>query len=137
MRIKLISIFVDDQNKGLRFYTDVLGFRKKVDFPIGGARWITVVSPEGPDDLELVLEPNSHPAASAYQSALRKDGIPITAFESDDIQVEVKRLKERGVVFTVEPTPAGEVIIAIFSDTCGNLIQIYQRRAASDLARTA
>jgi len=104
----------------------VLGFRKKQDFPIGGARWITVVSAEGPDDLELVLEPNSHPAASAYQSALRKDGIPVTAFESADIRSEVQRLKEKGVVFTIEPTVAGTVTIAIFSDTCGNLIQIYQ-----------
>lgn len=127
MKIKLISIFVDDQEKGLRFYTDVLGFKKKQDFPIGGARWITVVSPEGPDDLELVLEPNSHPAASAYQAALRKDGIPVTSFESTGIHSEVKRLKERGVVFTVEPTVAGKVTIAIFSDTCGNLIQMHEK----------
>jgi catechol 2,3-dioxygenase-like lactoylglutathione lyase family enzyme len=126
MRIKLISIFVDDQEKGLRFYTDVLGFKKKQDFPVGGARWITVVSPEGPDDLELVLEPNGHPAASVYQAALRKDGIPATAFESTAIHSEVQRLKEKGVVFTMEPTAAGTVTIAIFSDTCGNLIQIYQ-----------
>jgi catechol 2,3-dioxygenase-like lactoylglutathione lyase family enzyme len=128
MRIKLISIFVDDQEKALRFYTDVLGFRKKQDFPVGGARWITVVSPEGPDDLELVLEPNGHPAASAYQSALRKDGIPITAFESMAIHDEVQRLKDAGVVFTMEPTVAGNVTLAIFSDTCGNLIQVYQQR---------
>ena len=126
MKIKLISIFVDDQDKGLRFYTEVLGFKKKQDFPIGGARWITVVSPEGPDDLELVLEPNSHPAASAYQAALRKDGIPVTSFESTDIRSEVQRLKERGVVVTVEPTAAGTVTIAIFSDTCGNLIQMHE-----------
>lgn len=128
MRIKLISIFVDDQEKALRFYTDVLGFKKKQDFPVGGARWITVVSAEGPNDLELVLEPNGHPAASAYQSALRKDGIPITAFESMAIQSEVQRLKERGVVFTMEPTVAGDVTLAIFSDTCGNLLQIYQQK---------
>ena len=126
MRIKLNSIFVDAQDKALRFYTEVLGFQKKQDFPVGGARWITVTSPEGPDDLELVLEPNGHPAASAYQSALMKDGIPCTAFESQDIQAEVQRLKERGVTFTMEPTNAGTVVIAIFSDTCGNLIQIYQ-----------
>lgn len=126
MRIKLNSIFVDDQDKALRFYTEVLGFRKKQDFPVGGARWITVTSPEGPDDLELVLEPNSHPAASAYQSALMKDGIPCTAFESLDIRAEVQRLKERGVTFTIEPTKAGQVEIAIFSDTCGNLVQVYQ-----------
>lgn len=128
MRIKLISIFVDDQEKALRFYTDVLGFRKKQDFPVGGARWITVVSPEGPDDLELVLEPNGHPAASAYQSALRKDGIPITAFESMAIHDEVQRLKDAGVVFTMKPTVAGNVTLAIFSDTCGNLIQVYQQK---------
>ncbi|CAB3838302.1 hypothetical protein LMG26858_01062 [Achromobacter anxifer] len=126
MRIKLNSIFVDDQDKALRFYTEVLGFTKKQDFPAGGARWITVISPEGPDDLELVLEPNGHPAASAYQTALRNDGIPVTAFESADIQAEARRLKQKGVVFTIEPTTAGPVTIAIFSDTCGNLIQIYQ-----------
>jgi predicted enzyme related to lactoylglutathione lyase len=128
MRIKLNAIFVDDQDKALRFYTDVLGFRKKQDFPVGGARWITVTSAEGPDDLELVLEPNGHPAASAYQAALRKDGIPVTAFESMAIDSEVQRLKHKGVVFTVEPTDAGTVTIAIFSDTCGNLIQIYQQK---------
>jgi len=129
MKIKLNSIFVDDQDKALRFYTEVLGFVKKQDFPVGGARWITVVSPDGPDDLELVLEPNSHPAASAYQTALRNDGIPVTAFESPDIQEEVRRLKDKGVVFTVEPTAAGAVTLAIFADTCGNLIQIYQLNA--------
>lgn len=126
MRIKLNSIFVDDQEKALRFYTDVLGFKKKQDIPMGGPRWLTVVSPEGPDDLELVFEPNSHPAANAYQTALRKDGIPCTAFESSDLRGEVQRLTEKGVVFTMRPTVAGTVTIAIFSDTCGNLIQIYQ-----------
>lgn len=128
MKIKLVSIFVDDQEKALQFYTKVLGFTKKQDFPVGGPRWITVVSPEGPDDLELVLEPNGHPAASAYQSALMKDGIPCTAFESADIRTEVQRLKQRGVIFTVEPTDAGKVTIAVFSDTCGNLIQIYEHK---------
>lgn len=126
MKIKLYSIFVDDQDKGLRFYTEVLGFKKKQDVPAGGARWITVISSEGPEDLELSLEPNSHPAAQAYQTALRNDNIPVTAFESESIHEEVKRLKEKGVMFTLEPTNAGPVTIAIFSDTCGNLIQIYQ-----------
>ena len=126
MRINVTSVLVDDQEKALRFYTDVLGFKKKHDIPMGGPRWITVVSPEGPDDLELVLEPNGHPAASSYQSALMKDGIPATAFESTAIHSEVERLKEKGVVFTMEPTVAGNVTLAIFSDTCGNLIQIYQ-----------
>lgn len=93
MRIRLNSIFVDDQDKALRFYTDVLGFTKKHDILAGAARWITVVSPEGPDDLELVLEPNGHPAASAYQAALRQDGIPVTAFESADIHAEARRLR--------------------------------------------
>lgn len=129
MKIKLYSIFVDDQDKALRFYTEVLGFKKKQDVPAGGARWITVISPEGPEDLELSLEPNSHPAAKAYQTALRNDNIPVTAFESDAIEDEVKRLKEKGVVFTLDLTNAGPVTIAIFSDTCGNLIQIYQVNA--------
>src|SRR3954454_4843872 len=126
MKIKLYSIFVDDQDKGLRFYTEVLGFNKKQDVPAGGARWITVISPEGPHDLEMSLEPNSHPAAKAYQTALRNDNIPVTAFQTEAIHDEVKRLKEKGVVFTLDPTDAGPVTIAIFSDTCGNLIQIYQ-----------
>jgi predicted enzyme related to lactoylglutathione lyase len=129
MRIKLISIHVDDQDKALRFYTEKLGFTKKVDFPVGGARWITVVSPEGPDDLELVLEPNSHPAAKAYQAALTRDGIPATSFESLAIHDEVKRLKEKGVVFTMGPMDAGTVTIAIFSDTCGNLLQMHQQKS--------
>jgi len=126
MRIRLVSVFVDDQDKALRFYTDVVGFVKKHDMPAGGARWITVVSPEGPNDLELVLEPNGHPAARAFQEALFKDGIPVTAFQSDDIRAECGRLKERGVAFTMQPTEAGPVTMAVFSDTCGNLIQIFQ-----------
>ena len=96
MMIKLNSIFVDDQEKALRFYTDVLGFKKKRDFPVGGGRWIALVSAEGPDDLELVLEPNSHPASSAFQSALFKDGIPATAFESRDIEIGSFELARRG-----------------------------------------
>jgi predicted enzyme related to lactoylglutathione lyase len=130
MRIRLNSIFVDDQDKALKFYTDVVGFVKKHDVPAGGARWITLTSPEGPNELELVLEPNGHPAARTYQEALFRDGIPCTAFESSDIHAEVKRLKERGVAFTMEPTQAGPVTIAVFADTCGNLIQIYQPRAS-------
>jgi catechol 2,3-dioxygenase-like lactoylglutathione lyase family enzyme len=126
MKIKLVSIFVDDQDKALRFYTDVLGFVKKSDFPAGGARWITVVSPEGSNDLELVLEPNGHPAAKAYQEAIFRDGIPATAFQSDDIAADFDRLRTHDVVFTMEPTSAGPVTVAIFSDTCGNLIQLYQ-----------
>ncbi|MBZ5710034.1 VOC family protein [Nannocystis pusilla] len=126
MRIKLNSIVVDDQDKALKFYTEVLGFRKKHDLPVGVYRWITVVSAEGPDDLELVLEPNANPAAQTYQKALFDQGIPLTAFEVDDLAAEVRRLKGLGVAFTQEPTPVGAVSIAVFSDTCGNLIQLYQ-----------
>jgi len=126
MRIKLTSIMVDDQDKALRFYTEVLGFRKKVEIPVGQYRWITVVAPEGPDDLELSLEPNANPAGKTFQKAMFDQGIPITAFEVEDIRAEFTRLKARGVAFTSEPTPAGAVTIAVFSDTCGNLIQLYQ-----------
>lgn len=125
MQIKLTSIMVDDQEKALRFYTDVLGFQKKHDIPVGEYRWITVVSPEG-TDVELSLEPNANPAGKTFQDALFAQGIPATAFESSDIHAECARLKEKGVVFTREPADAGAVILAVFSDTCGNLIQLYQ-----------
>jgi catechol 2,3-dioxygenase-like lactoylglutathione lyase family enzyme len=128
MRIKLTSIFVDDQDRALRFYTKVLGFVKKREFPVGEYKWITVVSPDGPDDLELSLEPNANPAARTYQESLMKQGIPVTAFEVSDIEAEHQRLGKHGVVFTKEPTDAGPVSIAIFADTCGNLIQIYEPR---------
>ena len=127
MRIRLTSIMVDDQEKALRFYTDVLGFEKKRDIPVGEYRWITVTSPEGPDDLELALEPNANPAGKAFQTAMFAQGIPVAAFEVDDIAGEFKRLTRHGVVFTTEPTPAGPIKLAVFADTCGNLIQIYQR----------
>ena len=125
MRIKLTSIMVDDQEKALRFYTDVLGFQKKQDFPVGEYRWITVASP-GATDLELALEPNANPAGRTFQEALFAQGIPATAFESSDIHAECAQLKEKGVVFTSHPVDAGAVMIAIFADTCGNLIQLYQ-----------
>jgi catechol 2,3-dioxygenase-like lactoylglutathione lyase family enzyme len=126
MRIKLTSLMVDDQNKALKFYTDILGFRKKHEIPVGEYKWLTVVSPECPDEVELSLEPNANPAAKAFQQAMFAQGIPLTAFEVSDIQQEYTRLKTLGVAFTAEPTPAGPVIIAVFSDTCGNLIQLYQ-----------
>jgi catechol 2,3-dioxygenase-like lactoylglutathione lyase family enzyme len=126
MRIRLVSILVDDQDKALDFYTNVLGFVKKHDFPAGGARWITVVSPEGPDELELVLEPNGNPAGKAFQTAMFAQGIPLTAFESSDLDGDFARLAARGVAFTMKPTTMGPVRLAIFADTCGNLIQIYQ-----------
>lgn len=126
MKIRLNSIFVDDQVKALAFYTESLGFEQKADIPMGEFRWITVVSAEEPNGTELVLEPNVHPAAKAYQAALLKDGIPVTALESADVDVDYARLSARGVRFTVEPVDAGDTRLAVFDDTCGNLIQIYQ-----------
>lgn len=126
MRIKLTSIMVDSQAKARTFYTEVLGFQKKRDFPVGEYSWLTVVSPEGPGDLELALEPNANPAGKAFQEAMFAQGIPIAAFEVADIEQEYARLKALGVVFTREPVSAGPVKIAVFSDTCGNLIQLYQ-----------
>jgi catechol 2,3-dioxygenase-like lactoylglutathione lyase family enzyme len=126
MRIKLTSLMVENQDKALAFYTDVLGFKKKHDIPVGEYRWITVVSPEGPGDVELTLEPNANPAAKTFQQAMFSQGIPLAAFEVGDIHEEYGRLKSHGVVFTREPMKAGPVTIAVFSDTCGNLIQIYQ-----------
>jgi predicted enzyme related to lactoylglutathione lyase len=126
MKIQLSSVMVDDQDKALKFYTEVLGFVKKRDIPLGEAKWLTVVSPEGPDGIELLLEPNSNPAAKTYQKAIFEQGIPLTAFAVDDIQKEHARLKKLGVEFTMEPTNMGMTIMAVFNDTCGNLIQIYQ-----------
>ena len=126
MKIQLSSVIVDNQDKALKFYTEVLGFVKKNDIPAGEARWLTVVSPEGPDDIELLLEPCGNPAAKTYQEALHAQGIPLTAFSVDDIQKEYERMKGRGVVFTMLPTNVGPATIAIFDDTCGNLIQLYQ-----------
>jgi|SRR5262245_6087712 len=126
MRIKLTSIMVDEQDKALRFYTDVLGFTKKHDIPVGEYRWITVTSPEGPDDLELALEPNANPAGKRFQEAMFSQGIPLAAFEVTDIAGEFARLTARGVAFTRPPSPAGPVTLAVFADTCGNLIQLYQ-----------
>lgn len=127
MRITLASIPVQDQEKALRFYTEKLGFIPKRDIPLGDARWLTVVSPEEPDGVELLLEPNGeYPAMKALKAALVADGIPITAFHVDDIRAEYDRLRAQGVEFTVEPTDAGPTTFAILDDTCGNLIQIYQ-----------
>jgi catechol 2,3-dioxygenase-like lactoylglutathione lyase family enzyme len=126
MRIVVTSVLVDDQEKALRFYTDVLGFKKKADIPTGAARWLTVVSPQDPDGIELLLEPDEHPAAKPFKDALVADGIPATSFGVDDIAAEVERLKRHGVRFTQDPTPMGPVTTAVFDDTCGNLIQIAQ-----------
>ena len=126
MKIQLTSVFVDDQEKALGFYTAVLGFVKKRDIPLGEARWLTVVSPDGPAEIELLLEPNSNPAAQVFQKAIFDQGIPLTAFAVDDLQQEYARLRKLGVEFTMEPTNMGPTSAAIFNDTCGNLIQIYQ-----------
>jgi catechol 2,3-dioxygenase-like lactoylglutathione lyase family enzyme len=126
MRINLTSVLVDDQEKALRFYTDVLGFVVKHDIPMGPARWLTVVSPQEPDGVELVLEPSGHPAVGPFKAALVADGIPFTSFAVDDIEAEYERLSGLGVRFTRKPTAMGPVVIAVFDDTCGNLIQIAQ-----------
>jgi catechol 2,3-dioxygenase-like lactoylglutathione lyase family enzyme len=127
MRIVVTSVLVDDQEKALRFYTDVLGFVKKADIPTGDARWLTVVSPEDPDGTELLLEPDGHPAAGPFKAALVEDGIPATSFGVDDVRAEFKRLEGLGVQFTQPPTEMGPVTTAVFDDTCGNLIQIAQQ----------
>jgi predicted enzyme related to lactoylglutathione lyase len=128
MKIKLSSVPIDDYDKAIKFYTEMMGFQLKRDMPLGGgARWITVVSPEEPDGVELLLEPNSgYPAMKALKESLVKDGIPYTAFQVNDIQEEYERMKNLGVQFTMEPTNMGMTIVAVLDDTCGNLIQIYQ-----------
>jgi catechol 2,3-dioxygenase-like lactoylglutathione lyase family enzyme len=124
MRIHLTSVFVDDQDKALRFYTDVLGFVKKSEVPLGKDRWLTVVSPEDPDGTELLLEPDGHPAVKPYKEALVEDGIPAASFAVEDVSAEFNRLRELGVRFTQEPLEMGPVTTAVLDDTCGNLIQI-------------
>ncbi|MDI2589100.1 VOC family protein [Psychrobacillus sp. NEAU-3TGS] len=127
MNIIVTSIFVQDQDKALEFYTEKLGFVKKQDVPMGKFRWITLVSPNNQEGTELLLEPNDHPAAQEYQKKIFNDGIPATMFGVEDIQMEYKRLLEKGVKFTMEPTKMGEVTIAVLNDTSGNLIQIVQK----------
>ena len=127
MRINLASVLVDDQEKGRRFYTEVLGFQQKHDIPVGGPRWLTVVSPQDPDGTELVLEPSGHPAAGPFKEALVADGIPWTSIAVDDVDAEYERLRDLGVRFTQEPTDMGPVTTAVLDDTCGNLIQIAQQ----------
>ncbi len=128
MKVKLTSVSIGDYDKALHFYTEILGFVTKRDIPLGGgARWLTVVSPEDPDGVELLLEPNAdYPAMKALKESLVQDGMPFTAFEVDDVHKEYERLKGLGVEFTMEPTNTGPSILAVLDDTCGNLIQIYQ-----------
>ncbi|GAB6926614.1 methylglyoxalase [Paenibacillus sp. JCM 10914] len=127
MKIIVTSIFVQDQDKALEFYTETLGFVKKHDVPVGEFRWIALVSPDEQDGTELLLEPNDHPAAKEFQKKISADGIPATMFNVEDIDNEYKRLLGHGVKFTMEPTKMGELTIAVFDDTCGNLIQIVQK----------
>jgi catechol 2,3-dioxygenase-like lactoylglutathione lyase family enzyme len=127
MKINVMSVMVDDQAKALRFYTEVLGFVKKTEVPLGAHSWLTVVSPENPDGTELLLEPDEHPAARPFKQALVQDGIPFTSFAVDDVAAEYERLVSRGVRFTQPPAEMGPVTTAVFDDTCGNLIQIAAR----------
>jgi catechol 2,3-dioxygenase-like lactoylglutathione lyase family enzyme len=126
MRIELTSIHVDDQDKALAFYTEVLGFVKKEEFPVGQFKWLTVVSPEAPDGPQLLLEPNDNSAAQAYQKALYEQGIPHAAFAVDDVHAECERLERLGVVFSMKPLEAAGGAQALFDDTCGNRISLYQ-----------
>ena len=128
MRINVTSVLVDDQEKALRFYTDVLGFVKKTEIPVGDALWLTVVSPDDPDGTELLLEPDGHRAAGPFKRALVDDGIPFTSFAVDDATAEYERLREKGVRFTQEPVEMDSVTTAVLDDTCGNLIQIASQR---------
>jgi catechol 2,3-dioxygenase-like lactoylglutathione lyase family enzyme len=126
MKITVTSVLVDDQDKALKFYTEVLGFVKKTEIPLGDAKWLTVVSPQEPDGPELLLEPDAHPAAKTFKKAIFGDGIPATSFAVEDVQKEYERMTKLGVVFRTKPTKAGPVTVAVFDDTCGNLIQIAQ-----------
>jgi len=128
MKIVVTSVYVDDQAKALAFYTDVLGFRKKQDIPMGEHRWLTVVPPGDPDGTELLLEPVGHPAVGPFKEALVSDGIPFTMFGVEDAYAEYERLKGLGVRFTQPPVEMGPVVMAVFDDTCGNLIQIAERK---------
>ncbi|GIH03742.1 hypothetical protein Rhe02_18090 [Rhizocola hellebori] len=128
MRINLASVYVDNQDKALAFYTDVLGFVKKTEVPVGEHRWLTVVSPDAPDGVELLLEPDEHPASKVYKAALVGDGIPFTSFAVDDVQAEYERLTKLGVTFTQPPLDMGPVTTAVLDDTCGNLIQIAHQK---------
>ncbi len=127
MKIIVTSIFVQDQDRALEFYTQKLGFIKKVDVPVGKFRWITLVSSDDMDGTEILLEPNDHSAANEYQKKIYEDGIPATMFGVEDIGKEYKRLTDNGVMFTMEPTKMGDITIAVFDDTVGNLIQIVEK----------
>ncbi|MFL6044542.1 MAG: VOC family protein [Propionibacteriaceae bacterium] len=137
MRINLTSVFVDDQRAALAFYTDVLGFTKRRDIPLGSDSWLTVVSPDSPDGPELLLEPSSHPAVKPYRDALVEDGIPLAQFAVDNLEAEHARLTGEGVVFTQPPTDIGAALVAVFDDTCGNLIQLVEEKSNANDAVTS
>ncbi|MDT5109513.1 MAG: hypothetical protein QOE20_1403, partial [Mycobacterium sp.] len=128
MRIELTTLFVDDQRAALAFYTEVLGFVKRHDIPLGNDFWLTVVSPDSPAGPELLLEPCGHPAVKPYRDALAEDGIPLAQFAVDDVEAEHQRLTKAGVVFTQPPTDIGEQMVAVFDDTCGNLVQLISQK---------
>jgi catechol 2,3-dioxygenase-like lactoylglutathione lyase family enzyme len=128
MKIQLTSIYVDDQRAALAFYTDVLGFTKHHDIPLGEHSWLTVVSPDSPDGPELLLEPADHPAVRPYRDALVEDGIPLAQFAVDDVEAEYHRLTDRGVTFTQPPTDIGTAVFAVLDDTCGNLVQLIAQK---------
>jgi predicted enzyme related to lactoylglutathione lyase len=132
VRISLTSVFVDDQRAALAFYTDVLGFTKCRDIPLGSDSWLTVVSPDSPNGPELLLEPSGHPAVKPYRDALVEDGIPLAQFAVDDVEAEHARLTRQGVVFTQPPTDIGSAVMAVFDDTCGNLIQLVEEKPAAN-----
>ena len=127
MRIVVSSVFVDDQDKALDFYTNKLGFVKKTEVPMGAVRWLTVVAPSDPDGTELLLEPDNHPAVRPFKNALLRDGIPFTSFGVDDVKADYERLRALGVAFTQPPVVMGPVTTAVLADTCGNLIQLAQK----------
>jgi len=129
MTITLTNVFVDDQDKALRFYTEVLGVQKNTEIPLGEAKWLTVVSPAAPDATQLLLEPDTHPAVRPFKEALVADGIPYASFGVESVQTEFERLREKGVRFTQEPLDHGPVVTAVFDDTCGNLIQIAEEKS--------
>jgi predicted enzyme related to lactoylglutathione lyase len=128
MRINLTSVYVDDQRAALAFYTEVLGFQKRRDIPLGNDAWLTVVAPEAPDGPELLLEPSGHPAVKPYRDALVEDGIPLAQFAVADVEAEHARLTGLGVAFTQPPTDVGTAVVAVFDDTCGNLIQLVSEK---------
>jgi catechol 2,3-dioxygenase-like lactoylglutathione lyase family enzyme len=128
MRINLTTVYVDDQRAALDFYVDGLGFKKRRDVPLGDDSWLTVVSPESPDGPELLLEPAGHPAVKPYRDALVEDGIPLAQFAVDDVEAEFARLTGKGVVFTQPPTDIGVAVVAVFDDTCGNLVQLIAEK---------